>query len=133
MDVASVAIAVGTFSTAAAAVFAGWQVRESRRQARTNFEDGLTRDYRRLVAEIPVGAFLKDGLAPEAVREHLSVFYRYFDLSNEQAFLWEKRRISGTTWIEWRAGIVSNMGRQAFHDAWFAHVREAASDDFAEL
>lgn len=43
---ASVATSVGVF-------LAGWQIRLAKRQAKTQFEDELTRQYREITKEIP--------------------------------------------------------------------------------
>jgi len=110
----------------ASAIFAGVQIAISRRHARTGFEDALTAEYRRLVAEMPVEALLRRGITSAKVQEHLGVFYRYFDLCNEQAFLASEGRVRSATWEEWKDGIASNMHRPAFREAWFGHIAEEA-------
>jgi hypothetical protein len=49
--------------------------------------------------------------------------YRYIDLSNEEIFLYNKRRITEDAWIEWRKGIETNMKLPAFAEIW-AEVNE---------
>jgi hypothetical protein len=129
VDAVAWAAAVGAVSAAGSALFAGLQIRWSRRAATTVFEDALAAEYRALAKELPVGAFLKSGMSPPEIKDDLGVFYRYFDLSNQQAFLAEAGRVSVETWRQWADGIESNMRRQAFKDAWFEHIRDAAAVD----
>ena len=112
--VTEILIDIGSLGTAVAVVFTGGQLWFNGRQARTQFEDGLTSRYRDLVGQLPIGAFLNEDVSTEELRKALSAFYRYFDVCNEQAFLHEKGRISDETWQEWRDGIESNMRRSAF-------------------
>lgn len=104
----------------------------SRRQATTQFEDGLVQQYRNLLHRIPVSALLGEPLNHETQRTHLDDFYHYFDLCNEQAFLREQQRISAPTWAMWSDGIRTNMSRPAFAAAW-EEVKAKSNGDFAEL
>jgi hypothetical protein len=61
---------------------------------------------------------LGERLTDQEHDDYLDKFYRYFDLSNEQAFLYECGRISSATWKFWRDGIASNLQRPAFSRAW---------------
>ena len=119
--------------TAVGVAFAGSQLVFNRRQSRTQFEDGLTSLYRELVAELPVEAFFKMEVADEIVQEHRAVFYRYFDLCNEQAFLHEQHRISQITWEQWKGGIEANMERSAFRKAWLNEIEPHVDGDFEEF
>jgi hypothetical protein len=123
---------VGALGTAVGAAFIGAQIGVSGRQARTQFEDGMTSIYRGLVAELPVQVFFDQAVAQELVAEKLSVFYRYFDLCNEQAFLHEQGRVSDQTWRQWRDGIEGNITRSAFKAAW-AEIGLKVGEDFQEL
>ena len=76
---ASVATAVGV-------LLAWWQIKESREQAVTSFEDGLAREYREIAQRLPVFALLGDALSEEDIKTNLDDFYHYVDLSNEQVF-----------------------------------------------
>jgi hypothetical protein len=129
---AEVLTALGTLLTALGVAFAGVQLILNRRQARSQFEDDLTSVYRELVALLPVDAFFDETIASNIVSEHLSVFYRYFDLCNEQVFLHAKGRVSEETWHEWRSGIIANMRRPAFEAAW-SEIEPHISGDFQEL
>jgi hypothetical protein len=109
---------LGTCVTAAGVSAAFVQLRLNQRQARTGFEDQLASGYRQLIAELPVDAMLDKKLTPSEDRDALSVFYRYFDLCNEQVFLHASGRVSDATWAEWRQGIETNPTRPAFRAAW---------------
>lgn len=110
--------ALSSAATALAVLVAAWQVRRGTSQARTNFEDGLSREYRELARAIPVKAHLGEELTPEEFNEAFSKFHQYFDLTNEQIFLRVNGRISRATWLNWRDGIESNFRRTAFALAW---------------
>jgi hypothetical protein len=110
-DIASLATALGV-------LVAVWQLWEARKVAKTQFEDSLNAQYRALLAELPLEALLGKELPPNALAESLRVFYRYFDLSNEQAFLHRKKRVRPETWTNWSEGITQNMARPAFRQAW---------------
>ena len=109
---------VAAIATAGAVIVAVWQLWESRKVARTQFEDSLNAQYRALLAELPLDAVLGRRLSTEALASSLRVFYRYFDLSNEQAFLHDTKRVRSVTWANWRDGIAQNMARPAFRQAW---------------
>jgi hypothetical protein len=98
--------AIGTFL---GVVFAAWQLLLTRQQAKTEFEDRVTELYRTLAASLPVEVFFDEPVDQAIVESHRSVFYRYFDLCNEQAFLHEQHRISDATWKQWRDGMAGNM------------------------
>jgi hypothetical protein len=57
--------AVGSIATALAVLVAAWQLYRATLQTRTNFEDDLSREYRKLGRDIPVKAYLGDELTPE--------------------------------------------------------------------
>jgi hypothetical protein len=104
--------AVGSIATAVL-VLITWQqvkqlkeqVRLAQKQATTSIEDHLTEQYRGLMEHIPIdvwlGAELKV-LAADAERQSRcrDAIYRYIDLSQEQAFLYCKRRVTHETWVE---------------------------------
>jgi hypothetical protein len=70
-------------------------------------------------------------LTDEEHERALDEFYHYIDLSNEQVFLRQRKRISAATWLNWRDGIRSNLDRPAFARAW-QEIKER-SGNFAEL
>jgi hypothetical protein len=124
--------AIGSVGTAVAVLIAAWQVRKNTQQARTNFEDDLSREYRELARSIPVKAYLGQDLGEEEFEQAFQRLYQYIDLTNEQIFLRMNGRISRTTWLNWVAGIKSNLGRPAFRDAW-ARIKNSPNGSFAEL
>jgi hypothetical protein len=128
----SAATALGSVATAAAVVYTKRQLKAGHDQARTAFEDNLEREYRQIVADIPVQALLGAKLASPLSDEELRVFYRYIDLTNQQVFLRRQRRITSETWRNWCEGIAHHFGRPAFRDAW-EQIRDKATEDFSEL
>ena len=109
-----------------------YQLRHTRQQALTTFEDSLAREYRELVNQIPTMALLSEPLPEDEQDKAFDDFYHYFDLSNEQVFLRQINRISPGTWKYWRAGIKSNVHRPAFKCAW-EKISSQAPEDFSEL
>jgi len=124
--------AVASIATALAVFVAAWQLHRGTLQGRTNFEDELSREYRELARSIPVRAHLGEDLAPEDFEDAFQRLYQYIDLTNEQVFLRMNGRISGATWLNWRDGIQTNLGRPAFAQAW-AWIKEGATGSFTEL
>ena len=103
----------------------------SRRIAQSQFEDALAREYRDLAAQLPTRALLGEPLTPEEYQASFDELFRYIDLSNEQVFLRQRRRVSEQVWQNWCAGIRSNLARPAFAQAWAEVV--ARCDSFQEL
>jgi hypothetical protein len=124
--------AVGSIATALAVLVAAWQVRRGTAQARVNFEDELSREYRELARNIPVVAHLGEELGPEDFEGAFPRLYQYFDLTNEQIFLRMNGRISKATWLNWRDGIQSNFSRPAFAQGW-TRVKKSSTATFSEL
>lgn len=123
--VASVVMAFGV-------AVAARQLRLTKRQALVDFEDTLSHEYRQIAAELPLEALLGESLTEEQMKQTLPAFYRYFDLSNEQAFLHEIQRVSPDTWKFWRDGIAAHLRRPAFRLAW-NEICSRANSDFEEL
>lgn len=105
-------------------VFVTWlQLKLLRKQTTTAFEDSLTGQYRKLMEDIPIeiwlGSELKE-LAPDPEQQNRcrDAIYRYIDLSQEEAFLHRKGRITDEAWIDWRKGIRTNMDLPAFKEVW---------------
>lgn len=131
--VTEILVDIGSLGTAAGVLVTASQLWVNRRQSRTQFEDGLTSRYRDIVRELPIGALLGEEVPSKELREARGVFYRYFDLCNEQAFLHEEGRISGQTWQQWQDGIESNMRRPAFQTAWLREIQPRIGGDFDEF
>jgi hypothetical protein len=139
-DVFSGLAAVGALATAAA-VWVGIrqlgaaerEFEESRRQTQTSFEDGLTREYRAIVGDLPAEAFYLDDSNIDLDESRRRAFYRYFDLCNEQLFLARLGRVSPATAAQWRDGISGNLGLPAFDSAWRDVEPHVPSDFFEDL
>jgi hypothetical protein len=119
-------------ATAIGVLVAAWQLWLAHRQSATTFEDSLAREYRELAATLPTKALLGEELTEEEYRESFDEFYRYFDLSNEQAFLRQRKRIRKSTWKFWLDGIGANLRRPAFGRAWI-EVCSRPTAEFFEL
>jgi hypothetical protein len=105
-------------ATAIGVVFAAYQLLQAKRQAQLQFEDSLNSQYRALLTDLPLAAMLGKPLSDADLEKWLPVFYRYFDLSNEQAYLHRRGRISHAAWSTWEEGIQQNLARAAFSQAW---------------
>lgn len=104
--------------------------------AKLQFEDSLEKEYRQLIAGIPIKALLDSDLSEEEYRKSFDEFFRYFDLSNKQAALWKEKRIDKATWDNWRSGIRFNLSLPAFSKAWGevkTRTDDHASEFFSEL
>ena len=124
--------ALSSIATAIGVGVAAHQLRITRKQNVTTFEDSLTAQYRQVVATLPLNALLGESITKEEQQTHLQYFYRYFDLCNEQAFLHKSGRISKCTWVFWQDGILTNLRRPAFATA-RQIIASKANDDFSEL
>jgi hypothetical protein len=124
--------ALGSIATASAVLVAAWQLYRGTSQARTNFEDDLSSEYRDLARSIPVKVHFGEELAPEEFEQAFPRLYQYIDLTNEQIFLRMNGRISKATWFNWRDGIRSNLARPAFAKAW-TRVKAGSTGSFSEL
>ena len=131
-DVKGWITALGSVVTAGSVFVAALQLIDSRRLALSRFEDSLTQQYRDLAAQLPLEALFGEEVDRWNLVYALPVFYRYFDLCNEQAFLRQRHRISTETWCQWGDGIRTNMTRPAFQEAW-REVKLRAPSDFNEL
>jgi hypothetical protein len=109
-------------ATAIGVFVAAWQLWQTKSEARSQFEESLNTHYRDLLGELPLKAMLGRQLSENELQESLRTFYRYFDLSNEQAFLHKSGRVRAATWFNWLEGIQQNMARPAFQQAWGAIV-----------
>lgn len=135
MSWTDVATIIGTLSSVATAVGVGlawWQLKLTKRQAKTQFEDGLAQQYREIIQKVPVKALLGEILTKEEYDETLKFFYHYIDLSNEQVFLRQTDKISDETWEIWQDGIKDTLSLPAFSEAW-KHIKLKAPDRFEEL
>lgn len=132
MQTLEILSALSSILTAIGVWLAACQLRRTRKQSVTTFEDSLTVQYRQIVSTLPLRALLGEPLTDEEHEAHLQYFYRYFDLCNEQAFLHTNSRVSVDTWKFWKDGILTNLRRPAFARAW-REIARRAKDDFHEL
>ena len=109
---------VASIATAIGVAIAAWQLMLTKQQEQAQFEDGLNAQYRTIASTMPLDALLGRTLTDDNIREQLRAFYNYFDLSNEQAFLFNRRRLRKATWKNWKEGIEENMQRPAIRRAW---------------
>jgi hypothetical protein len=143
---AGIVAALAGVVSACGVLLAFWQLKLMKRQVEsqleqgvTEFEDGLAREYRELAGRLPTKAILGEQLTDEEYAKALDEFIHYIDLSNEQVFLRQCKRVSLLTWLNWRDGIQSNLQRPAFAKAWgeikvrsgnFAELRRLESEKF---
>jgi hypothetical protein len=126
---------VASLATAVGVGIAAWQLRLTKQQAQSQFEDSFTEQYRGIVGRLPFERFL-DTLSK--TRNSLNIFVRstkYLDPSNEQAFLAARSRIREVTWANWREGIGQHLARPAFQQAWraLASYLDCSFDDLRRL
>jgi hypothetical protein len=117
-------------------VFLTWQqLKLLRKQATTTFEDSLTEQYRRIIENIPIEIWLGVDLRTlDEVRRNRcrDAICRYIDLSNDQAFLHNKKRVTDEAWNQWSDGIKLNMKLGAFAEVW-EEVKKKCPASFNEL
>lgn len=132
MDWLSAITAAASVATAIGVFLAGWQIKMAKQQAKTQFEDDLTRQYREIIKDIPTDALLGLPITDEEYQKARHAFYRYIDLSNEQTFLHQKGRVSEETWKLWRDGMTYLLSKPAFQRAW-GEFKKKAENNFKEL
>lgn len=132
MSLLEILSAVSSIATAIGVAVAAYQLFVTRRQATTTFEDTLNIQYRQSIEKLPIEALFGEPLKEQELSSLIPHFYRYFDLCNEQAFLFSLGRVSKKTWQNWEDGIKGNMDRPAFQAAW-NEVARRASGDFESL
>jgi len=115
------------------AVWLAWgQLLASKRQAVTQFEDAIAREYREIARCLPTAALLGEPLAADDHSKALGDFLRYIDLTNGQVFPRTSGRISTSTWDDWQQGIRILLTKPAFAKAW-NETKLRAPDSFPEL
>jgi hypothetical protein len=123
---------LASFATAILVGVGVWEIRQGSRIAQAQFEDSLDQQYRALSKEIPVDALIGSEVSSEYWDQSRELIYNYLDLCNEQVFLRQKRRVRKDTWIDWREGIRSHLGKPAFQKVW-EEVKTASPDSFSFL
>jgi hypothetical protein len=95
-----------------------WQLKETKKIAKQQFEDNLAKEYRELINRIPTKVMLGKKLTNNDFYKYFDEFYRYFDLCNEQIMLKQSGRIDASVWANWFEGIQANMQLPEFKKAW---------------
>jgi hypothetical protein len=131
-DVLSLVGVIASGATAVGVLLAWDQIRVAKQQAKTQFEDGLAREYREIAQRIPVKALLGEDLDDAEYDKALADLFRYIDLCNEETFLRQNGRISDETWETWCDGIKSHLSRVVFKKAW-KDIKSRTTDSFQEL
>jgi hypothetical protein len=127
--------ALASVATVVLVILTWQQIRLVRKQATTTFEDSLTAQYRRVMENIPTDIWLGSQLKTLDKERQVrcrDAIYRYIDLSNEQAFLHTKNRVTDEAWDEWSQGIKGNMELPAFKEVW-SDVAQRYQGGFKEL
>ena len=127
---------VATIAMAGLIYLAWEQVKLLKEQARTDFENGLTKRYRSIMENIPTDIWLGsrlESLDKERRDRCRDAIYRYIDICQEQTFLYSQNSINDETWIQWSDGIKTNMTKiPAFTQVW-AEVEKGRPESFKEL
>jgi len=76
---------IASSATAVAVFLAWWQLRQSKNQATTDFEDTLAREYREISRKLPLSALLGKSISDEEMQKSLPSFF--FAPLRETAFL----------------------------------------------
>ena len=108
------------------------QIRESRKNRTTDFEDRIDREYRKICEGLPYEALLRLPISDDQLQKHFTRFVNYFDLSNDEILFRKSGRISLEAWIQWQDGIRQNLEFPAFDAAW-RKVKAISKDRFREL
>ncbi len=116
---------LASFATAILVGVGVWEIRQGSAIAQAQFEDSLDQQYRNLSKGIPVDALIGKEVPDNKWPEARELIYNYLDLCNEQVFLRQKRRVRRDTWLDWCAGIQSNLQKPAFNKVWMEVKSEA--------
>lgn len=108
-DAAELATAAGVMVLAA-------QLQLARVAQRAVFEQSFNDRYDRIAARIPLGELL--GGPAEGTETAERVYFDYFSLCEEEVYYRLRRKVSRATWVDWQAGLASNLRRPAFRAAW---------------
>ena len=119
-------------ATAVGVLIAAFQLRTSSKIAQSEFEDSIDQQYRDLARGIPVDALIGKSVSEDKKEMTRELIYNYLDLCNEQIFLRRKKRIRKDTWVDWCAGIESNLSKEEFEKVW-SEVKNEAPETFSFL
>lgn len=125
--------AVASVATSIGVGLAALQLRQSQVQERSQFEDGITEQYRAIIRDLPLEALFGEVVEEATLKAALPDFYRYIDLCNEQIFLRQQGRVSKETWANWCDGMRDLFRRPAFENAWLEIERRTQGVSFDEF
>lgn len=98
----------------------------------TSFEDDIAREYRGIINKIPTKAILGEELSDKEFDNALDDLFSYIDLSNEEIFLRQQKRVRKKTWFCWCEGIEMNLEKPAYKKAWTI-IKASDTEIFSEL
>jgi hypothetical protein len=131
--IATIGTAIATLIIALGLIFSRKQLKLAEKQLKQSFEERFNAEYRSILKDLPYQAFMGTTFEIEKYEEYLPAFFRYFDLSNEECFLNNNKKIEPDTWAEWRSGIIWNFKFEAFRKAWDKFQDDGENDLFKEL
>jgi len=118
--------------TSIGVLLAAFQLRVSSKIAQSEFEDSIDQQYRELAKGIPVDALIGKSVSEDKKELTRELIYNYLDLCNEQTFLRKNKRVRKNTWIDWCAGIESNLEKIEFDNVW-SEIKQEAPKTFTFL
>ena len=121
-----------SIATAIGVLLAAFQLRISSKIAQSEFEDSIDQQYRDLARGIPVDALIGKSVSEDKKELTRELIYNYLDLCNEQTFLRKNKRVRKGTWIDWCAGIESNLEKVEFNNVW-TEIKQEAPKTFTFL
>ena len=121
---------LGAIATVITACFIAWGIWYSKMQLSQNFEERFNKEYRDLLKDLPIDVLSGHELKEN---ENLTPFFRYFDLSNEECYHHDKKKIQKDTWTEWESGIRFNLSLIGFRQAWNQIQDHRKVDLFSDL
>ena len=86
-------------------------------QARTNFEDAMSKEYREIIRRIPYKALIGADLMDDEKELAYNEIFNYMDLCNEQVFLRMSGRVRRKVWKSWQEGMETNFSLKIFEHA----------------
>lgn len=91
-----------------------YQLHQANKLAVAQFEDGFDQQYRELMKEIPVPVILGNTVGVTEYPPVRELIFNYYDLCNEQCFMYRRGRISERTWQSWVSGMRNNFSKPVF-------------------
>jgi hypothetical protein len=124
--------AIESGATALGVFVVGWQIWRTKKQKVTAFEDVCHANTGKFLRQSRSTHYSGKSFLQRNSKRRENGIYHYLDLSNEQVFLRQNKRVSSETWKIWCDGIKANLSRKAFEEVW-KRIKEAIPDNFLEL